>query len=360
MTNYNYNGLNAHDIANKIIEKEERYLSIDFDTLSFEDKCQYVAHHNCIYHPLFRNGRSIEELKTEIMPEIIRRSEAGDSNAMLYLCIFHPDVAHRSEEHKARVERAMKMGSYEARIYYASWFCRNDEAKAYDILDEALKFYSLGDVNEKDKKNLYDCYCMLARIGQTSDEREHYKKLADELALKFVLDGEYHSLAHLCVKNHCPKDPVTKQYVFDDETVFWKTVSFLVESYFYDKWSRYSSDNLGIWLIRGIGCDPDFERAKQFYLDVYFRKQFDRSKMLELLDIADDSEETFVAARNHFATELLDGNVDGYWKMILLAILQNDKASVEQLCDDAIEKYSDDLMKILPKAYTKLLTVRAE
>ena len=360
MTNYNYNGLNAHDIANKIIEKEERYLSIDFDTLSFEDKCRYAAHHNGIYHPLFRNGRSIEELKTEIMPEIIRRSEAGDSNAMFYLCIFHPDVAHRSEEHKAMVERAMKMGSYEAKIYYAGWFCREDNEKAYELLDEVLTLYSLGDVTAADEKNLYDCYCMLAHVGQRSDEREEYKRLVDELALKFVLDGEYHSLTHLCVKNHCPKDPVTKQYVFDDETVFWKTVSFLVESYFYDKWSRYSSDNLGIWLIRGIGCDPDFERAKQFYLDVYFRKQFDRSKMLELLDITDDSEEAFEATKLRFNAELLDGNVDGYWKMILLAILQNDRASVEQLCDDAIEKYSDDLMKIIHKAYTKLLTVRAE
>jgi ABC-type transport system substrate-binding protein len=138
MKNYTYNGLNAHDIANKIIEKEERYLSIDFDTLSFEDKCRYVAHHNGIYHPLFRNGRNTEELKTEIMPALIRRSEAGDVNAMFYLCMFHPDVAHRSEEHKSMVERAMKMGSYEARIYYAGWFCREDNDKAYELLDEVL------------------------------------------------------------------------------------------------------------------------------------------------------------------------------------------------------------------------------
>lgn len=360
MTNYNYNGLNAHDIANKIIEKEERYLSIDFDTLSFEDKCRYAAHHNGIYHPLFRNGRSIEELKTEIMPEIIRRSEAGDSNAMFYICMFHPDVAHRSEEHKAMVERAMKMGSYEAKIYYAGWFCREDNEKAHELLDEVLILYSLGEATVADEKNLYDCYIMLSSIGQTFDEREHYKRLADELSLKFALDGEYHPLTHLCVKNNCPKDPVTKQYIFDEETIFWKTVNFLVESYFYDKWSRYSSDNLGIWLIRGVGCEPDFERAKQFYFDVYFRNAFDRSKMLELLDIADDSEESFNAARNLFNAVLLNGDVEAYWKLILLAILQNDKTAVEQLCDDAIEKHSDELMKILPKAYTKLLTVRAE
>ena len=360
MTNYNYNGLNAHDIANKIIEKEEQYLSIDFDTLSFDDKCRYVAHHNGIYHPLFRNGRSTEELVAEIIPELIRRSEAGDSNAMFYLCMFHPDVAHRSAEHKAMVEHAMKNGSYEARIYYASWFCRDDNSKAYELLDEVLNLYSLGDVRASDEKNLYDCYCMLTYLGRRSDEREEYKRLADALALKFVLDGEYHSLTHLCVKNNCPKDPVTNQYVFDDETVFWKTVSFFVESYFYDKWSRCSSDNLGIWLIRGIGCEPNFEKAKQFYLDVYFRKPFDRSKMLELLDIADDSQESFDAARNRFDAELLSDDIEGCWKLILLAILQNDKVAIEQLCNDAIEKHPDDLVKILPKAYTKLLTVRAE
>jgi hypothetical protein len=163
MTNYNYNGLNAYDIANKIIEKEESYLSIDFDTLSFEDKCRYAAHHNGIYHPLFRNGRSIEELNTEIMPEIIRRSEAGDSNAMFYLCMFHPDVAHRSEEHKAMVEQAMEKGSCEARIYYASWFCKNNDSKAYELLAEVLNMYSLGEVTVSDEKNLYDCCAVMLR-----------------------------------------------------------------------------------------------------------------------------------------------------------------------------------------------------
>jgi len=357
MTNYNYNGLNAHDIANKIIEKEERYLSIDFDTLSFEDKCRYAAHHNGIYHPLFRNGRGIEELKTEIMPEIIRRSEAGDSNAMFYLCMFHPDVAHRSEEHKSMVERAMKMGSYEARIYYASWFCRNDNNKAYELLDEVLTLYSLGDVTAADEKNLYDCYCMLAHVGQRSYEREEYKRLVDELALKFVLDGEYHSLSHLCVKNHCPKDPVTKHYVFDDETIFWKTVSFLVESHFYDKWGKIS-DHLGICLIRGIGCEIDLQKAKRVYLELYFRKPFDRSKMNELLNI--DEGASFVDVASAFEKEIKDGSIEGYWKLILLGILKNDVKMVEQICDEAITRYPDRLMEILPKAYTKLLSVRTE
>lgn len=354
MTNYNYNGLNAHDIANKIIKKEEKYLSVDFDTLSFEDKCRYAAHHNGIYHPLFRNGRSIEELVPEIMPELIRRSEAGDANAMFYLGVFHPDVAHRSEEHKAMVERAMKMGSYEARIYYAGWFCRDDNSKAYELLDEVLKIYSHGEVTAADEKNLYDCYIMLSSIGQTSDEREYYKRLADELSLKFALDGEYHPLTHLCIKNHCPKDPVTKQYVFDDETVFWKTVSFLVESHFYDKWGK-TSDHLGICLLRGIGCEEDPQKAKRIYLDLYFRKPFDRIKMKELLNIDEDA--SFADANRAFEKEIEDGSIEGYWKLILLGVLKNDAKVVEQICDEAIAKHPGELMKIMPMAYTKLLCV---
>lgn len=354
MTNYNYNGMNAQDIANNIIAKEEAYLTIDYDALSLEEKCDYAIHHTGIYHPLFRQGKDIKVLMETLIPELHSRAERGDWNAMYYLSVFHPDVTHRSNEHRAMVEHAMEEGSYEAQIYYASWFCRDDEAKAYDLLDEVLKFYSLEDVSEKDKKNLYDCYCMLTRIGQTSDEREHYKKLADDLALKFVLDGEYHSLSHLCMKNHCPKDPVTKQYVFDDETVFWKTVSFLVESHFYDKWGK-TSDHLGICLLRGIGCEEDPQKAKRIYLDLYFRKPFDRSKMKELLNIDEDA--SFADAECAFEKEIEDGSIEGYWKLILLGILKNDAKAVEQICNEAIAKHPGELLKIMPMAYTKLLCV---
>jgi len=48
MTNYNYNGMNAQDIANNIIAKEEAYLTIDYDALSLEEKCDYAIHHTGI------------------------------------------------------------------------------------------------------------------------------------------------------------------------------------------------------------------------------------------------------------------------------------------------------------------------
>ena len=353
MKNYTYNGMNAHDIANKITANEEAYLKIDFESLSFEDKCNYAAHHYGIYHPLFSQGMDTNELQRSLIPELRRRADEGDTKAMYYLAVFHPDTAHRSDEHRAMVERAMVSGSLEAQIYFASWFCRDDAAKAYSITNEALKKCSDEEMSNDKDENLYNCYSILADIGQTPEEQAHFKALVDDLALKRVLRGEYTTLTHLCVKNKAPKDSVTKQYIFDEETIFWKTVNFLVESYFYEKWNRYSSDNLGIWLIRGIGCDADFEAAKRFYLDVYFRKSFVKDKMLEILGVSDGE------ALNEFE-ELLEksrkaGEVEAYWKLILLGVLRNDVKMVEQLCAEAIEKHPDKLMEIMPRAYTKLL-----
>ena len=49
------------------------------------------------------------------------------------------------------------------------------------------------------------------------------------------------------------------------------------------------------------------------------------------------------------------GEIEAYWKLILLGILRNDVNTIEQLCAEAIEKHPDRLMEIMPKAYTKLL-----
>ena len=353
MTNYIYNGMNAHDIANKITANEEAYLKINYESLSFEDKCNYAVHHYGIYHPLFRQGMDTNELQRSLIPELRRRADEGDPKAMYYLAVFHPDTTHRSDEHRAMVERAMVSGSLKAQIYFASWFCREDAVRAYELVSDVLKRCSCDAKTDNNDELLYSCYSMLANSGQTLEERAHFKALLDEMALKAVLRGEYSALTHLCAKNKAPKDPITKQYVFDEETVFWKTVNFLVESYFYEKRNRHSSDNLGIWLIRGIGCDADFEAAKCFYLDVYFRKPFDKNKMLEVLGVS--NAETLKEAEERLEKSREAGDIEAYWKLILLGILRNDVNTVEQLCAEAIKKHSDRLMEIMPKAYTKLL-----
>ena len=355
MKNYNFNGMNAQDIANKIIANEEVYITIDFDALPFEEKCNYVAHHNGIYHPLYKKGSSADELAVLLLPELRQRANDGDEKALYFLAVLDPDIVHRSDEQRSMIERAMECGSVDAQAYFTSWFCRDEEMKA-NILEELLYRHFGGEVAEEDEKVLYDCYCMLQHCAQAEGERSRYKALADELALKFVLRGEYHSLVHHCTKNRLPRDSKAKNFIFDDETIFWKTVNFIVESYFYDKWHINASDNLGIGLIRGIGCDPDFERAKCFYLDAYFRKPFDTTKMLEVLGLSDTV--SLIEAEQSFKREVENGDLDGYWKLILLAILQNDTDKVDQICGEAIVSHSDRLMEIMPKAYTKLLLAK--
>ena len=63
MKNYTYNGLNAQEIANKITSNEEAFIKMEFDLLSFEDKCDYVAHYNAFYHPLRCHVKNFNEIK---------------------------------------------------------------------------------------------------------------------------------------------------------------------------------------------------------------------------------------------------------------------------------------------------------
>ena len=112
---------------------------------------------------------------------------------------------------------------------------------------------------------------------------------------------------------------------------------------------------VAVWPGRS-GWGNSREAAKHFYLDVYFRKSFVKDKMLEVLGVSD------VEALNEFE-ELLEksrksGEVEAYWKLILLGALRNDIKIVEQLCAEGIEKRPDRLMEIMPKAYTKLLNAK--
>ena len=106
-------------------------------------------------------------------------------------------------------------------------------------------------------------------------------------------------------------------------------------------------------MIRGIGCDPDFKLAKSFYLDVYFRRSFDRAKMLEVLGM--NKNISLKEAEQSFRRFIENGDVEGYWKLILLGIMQSDISFVDQICNEVIINKPKRLMEIMPKAYTKLL-----
>lgn len=340
MKNYTYNGLNAHDIAGKIIENEEAYLSIDFDSLSFEDKCRFAYRHNAAKHPLYKLI-DLEDKFLELYDELLRRTKNKEDSFCLYhLAVLSWILKPYRDQVCQYLDRACVAGSLNARLLFVDWFCKDDNRKR-EIVDDVLNVLSLGNVTEQDEYTLYHAYGIMERIAQTPDDRNHYRKLSDELALKHVLKGEYATLTHLCVKDQDA-----------DEKLFWKTVKFIVNAEFYDKYSVYISDGLGMCLLRGIGCEPDFERAKRFYLDVYFRKQADTERLLEVLGINDSM--TLDKAKQSLKCDVDNGDAEGFKKLMLISILQKEAKTIEELFDKAVESCPEKLPEIMNHTYNKL------
>lgn len=107
MTNYNYNKMNAQEIAERIINCEEAYLKTDLSSLSFEEKCRFALHHTVAFHPLCRL-LDISELCASIYPELLKRAEENDGFALYCLAaLFTPDVP-RKQTRLEYLERAVK------------------------------------------------------------------------------------------------------------------------------------------------------------------------------------------------------------------------------------------------------------
>ena len=234
--NYIYNGMNAQEIANKIILNEEAYLKTDFEDLTFEEKCRLVLRNNGTYHPLFRQ-MDLSDIALEISPELAQRSENGDASALYYMsAIFGYDLP-RTATRLSYLERAVEACCMDARVQYASRFTdEKDHSNARKLVEETLALYSLGDIREEDEENLYRCYDMLSVCGQTPEDRAYYTRLSDEYALKFVLEGSYYGLTHLCVKNSGTIE----------EHRFWKHVARIVRTYFYERGATYLGALIGI------------------------------------------------------------------------------------------------------------------
>jgi hypothetical protein len=351
MTNYiyNFNGMNAHDIANQIIKNEEAYLKTDFNKLSFEEKCHLALHHTAAHHPLFRQ-LDVTSLTESIYPELVCKAEEEDAFALYCLAaLFTPDVP-RAATRNQYLDRAISAGSIEARLHAA---CR-DAAKNLEelrLLNTELKLLAVAFYGEWNDHLLYLCNNTLASYETDPDKKEAAKRVADELAVKGVLEGNYYYLTHLCVKNKLDVKELAEGRLFDDETLFWKTVSFLVESEFYERGALHLADHLGIRLIRGIGCERDLERAKQIYVDAMFSKAYDR---MLLMDVAKIKDADLDVAEEACRKQIDDGKVSDFWRLILIALLSGERSKVESACDEVIATGLDAALANIPKAYHML------
>ncbi|MBE6577814.1 MAG: hypothetical protein E7653_06725 [Ruminococcaceae bacterium] len=359
MTNYSYNGLNAHDIANKIIEREEAYLLTDIDSLTFEEKCRFALHHNKSFHP-FSQQLDVTKLTASIYPELVRRADQDGFSLYCMAALFSPDVP-RKDTRLTYLERAIEANSLEARVHQAS----RDPSKSIEQLHTLCAEIELLVALELDvewhEHLLYLCYNMLATYEGDEQIKQKAKKRADDLALKLVLDGSYYHLCHLCVKNRIDSKMLEQGKLFDDETLFWKTVSFIVESYFYERGAIHLGDIIGLRLIRGIGCDIDVTRAKQIYLYLMFHYPYDRAKLLTIAGVPHDkTSEDLYEAERICRMQIKDNKVANYWRLILIALLYGDCAKVDNVYDEIIATGTDAALSNIPKAYHMLRQAEAQ
>ena len=340
MKNYNFNGMNANEIADKIIAREEAYANTDFDSLSLEDKCRFVREYRTVKH-ISKKLIDLDVKQVQLYKELAARVENEENALYLETLSILADRLCKHDAYGGYLVRAKEAGSLIAKAELAILSKNNAE----DVLIELIDVLSR---NAIDDELLCACCDLLIRCGRTSEEREKYKPLYEELILKSVLRGEYHGLVSICNKGFS-----ADMSTWNDEKVFWKTVDFLVTSYFYDKYSVYGI-LYGVKLIRGIGCDPDFDRAKRFYVDAYLRKTCNKDAILDRIGVKDRGEADLIEAREAFRAQ---GDADGYRNAILIGVIQKDAAVIEAICDEAIAKCPESLMNIMPKAYEMLYAI---
>ena len=352
MTNYNYNGMNAQSIADKIIKREEEYLATELDALSFEEKCRLALRHNNAFHPLSCR-LDITELTGSIYPELLRRADADDGFALYCLAALFTPNAPRKDTRLEYLERASERGSLEARIHEASRNAKNNTAGIYPLIEEIGSLINKGVCVEWNEHLLYLCHNMLASYETDEALKESAKRASDELAMRFVLNGSYYHLCHLCVKNRIERSTLEESKLFDDETLFWKTVAFMVDSYFYERGARHLADHLGIRMINAIGCERDLERAKSIYVDLLFSRAYDRAELLRVAKVS--QEESLCEAERTCRAQIKDGKIANYWRLILIYLLSEDRGGASAVCDEIISTGLDAAISNIPKAYHMLL-----
>ena len=341
---YNYNGLNAHDVANNIIANEEKYMNVNLDSLTFEEKCRYAREFDSYFHPLAVRSQNVEKI-ARVIEEIKERAEAGDALALFTLAYTESKYKTTdSSKYVDYLKKAMDAGSYIARIEYSACIREDNLADAQAMLDELIDKFDSDSLTLDELVHAGHLCRTVAMRMHSSNER--YNDAWARIHRVLVLNGRFSALLPL------------QMSVSKEEKAFLSTVKFLVGSYLYEKHSITSAVDLGWHYTLGNGCDIDYEKAKSFYIDRYFGEQFDRSKVLTKLEIAEDNEDLIKEAELAYKAEIESGSIDGYWKLIVLKVLGGNAEELAQIFDDAIEKHPDELKYIFPNASVSLSLCR--
>ena len=339
MTNYNYNGMNAQDIANKIIKKEEAYENACYELMPFEVKCQYALELTPIIHPSVSPDRTRrQQLLTELRPELLRRAEREDEYALYVLGSVGADLsAPATDEERRFLERSMNAGYGPAALALLDRFYhgkKRSDPEAERILSWLAKRVG----NDTPMLHRYQYYTLVGN-------KEKQEELATELAVR----GDYIATTRLA-------NSLGEVLDFDsDKRVFWETVEFLVLEHFYNNGATHLGDTLGMKLINERGCKRDTEKIKKIYVDLMFSYPYDRRQLLTIAGVPhNETGEDLFEAERICRLQIKDGRESNYWRLILIALLSGDREKVEAACDEASKAHDGLLSVNISKAYHML------
>lgn len=186
MMNFNFNSMNAQDVADKIIAAEEAYVNTDFESLSFEDKCTYALELTPILHPgVAPSPQRRRALLDNLRPELLRRAEKDDAFALYVLGNVSADLSTlATEEERVYLERAVELSYYPAAFSLLNLFYygkKRDSERAKSLLEW---------LSECDKTNfsVEDFYAYYIFLGD--------KEKAAAMALELVFGGVHIGLTY--------------------------------------------------------------------------------------------------------------------------------------------------------------------
>ena len=299
MVSFEYSGMTARQVADRIIAREEEYLNRDYDSLSFEEKCAYAVEYTSVVHfTIDPDPKKRAEMLSELRPELLRRAERDDPFALYVLGCRYADFSDMSTdaEHKYLL-RSMDLGYIPAALKILDIFHPVD--KGNDEVLETVDWLRERITSAPEKQQFW--YYLLT---------ENSEKCKD-IALKLASEGDTDAIESL---RFCK--------VENEGIDFYDTAQFLAFEYFYRKGVKHLAEIIGRRLIRSIGCEFDFERIKEIYIGLMLNKNYDRSKLSALAKVENDD---FDGAETFCRRLISEGRSDGYWRLILVALLSGDR-----------------------------------
>ena len=263
MTVYNYNGLNAHTIFDKVIAREDAMRNVDIDSLSLMEKCRYIHARLNYGYPSVSDKNFYRRKLHEIKPELMSLAMAGDSVAKFYLARFYVSdpIYDREWLDGASGDDYCIMAAY----YLREAANRDMTEEDYQLARRLEDFFSSLPEGEMRLLGLKSCHTFIAAYeGKSKRERAGAIK-AERIALASL--GSYSAVCSLML---CASRDIeyakTEQELCDakEEWGFWCTVSYLVMDHYIKQGNKRYCFSFANMLYEGRGCEQDVEASIEY------------------------------------------------------------------------------------------------